>query len=353
MARGRPRCEFPVYPSESSLTFCSTGPEMPITNVHSYLVRPAKNAVPQPPVSGTAVPRSGALFEMLGEVFDRAPNECDVQIVFAPDDQGLQNNDARDSIEAYARNPTVALGRGVAERLQRVTTHRSGLGLLFLLKGTDGAGRHSLVISRFPADQGVVALEQAASLSVEFLERVFMKNAKAYKSALYSTDSLAAGFPDGLAVDRQLSGPRDLSEYWISAFLESELRTTGPAGSRRLAEALRMAVNATSSSDLKQELVSAARLMRGQDGRTRSARTILRRLGMSEEATAAIENAFPRPELTLSANVRETRSTQRIRVGRRQRKRTCWDCEREWKRMVVPLEPGRPSEARQLLRTRR
>ena len=30
--------------------------------------------------------------------------------------------------------------------------------------------------------------------------------------------------------------------------------------------------------------------------------------------------------LALSANVRETRSTQRIRVGRRQRKRTCWDC---------------------------
>ena len=58
-------------------------------------------------------------------------------------------------------------------------------------------------------------------------------------------------------------------------------------------------------------------------------------------------------ELALSANVRETRSTQRIRVGRRQRKRTCWDCEREWKRMVVPLEPGRPSEVRQLLWTQR
>ena len=57
--------------------------------------------------------------------------------------------------------------------------------------------------------------------------------------------------------------------------------------------------------------------------------------------------------VALSANVRETRSTQRIRVGRRQRKRTCRDCEREWKRMVMPLEPGRPSEARQLLRTRR
>ena len=64
-------------------------------------------------------------------------------------------------------------------------------------------------------------------------------------------------------------------------------------------------------------------------------------------------SATPYVVEALSANVRETRSTQRIRVGRRQRKRTCWDCEREWKRMVVPLEPGRPSEARQLLRTRR
>ena len=65
------------------------------------------------------------------------------------------------------------------------------------------------------------------------------------------------------------------------------------------------------------------------------------------------ETAHSAGSPSLSANVRETRSTQRIRVGRRQRKRTCWDCEREWKRMVVPLEPGRPSEARQLLRTQR
>ena len=71
------------------------------------------------------------------------------------------------------------------------------------------------------------------------------------------------------------------------------------------------------------------------------------------EADVALARTARLRSGALSANVRETRSTQRIRVGRRQRKRTCWDCEREWKRMVVPLEPGRPSEARQLLRTRR
>jgi hypothetical protein len=165
----------------------------------------------------------------------------------------------------------------------------------------DDRGRHTLVISRFPADEGVVAQEQAQTLSVEFLDRVFLKNTKAYKSVIYRTTSLAAGFPDGFAVDRQLSGPRDLSEYWITEFLKSELRTTAAAGSRRLAEALRGAVRAAADPDLKQELVSAARLMRGQAGHTRSARTILRRLGLSDEATAAIEAAFPRPELLTEA----------------------------------------------------
>ena len=79
---------------------------------------------------------------------------------------------------------------------------------------------------------------------------------------------------------------------------------------------------------------------------------VARRL-RADDVLQTLSELFVEHGPPLSANVRETRSTQRIRVGRRQRKRTCWDCEREWKRMVVPLEPGRPSEARQLLRTRR
>lgn len=270
---------------------------MKLTDIHSFLVHPAKNVDSQPGISGTSVPRNGSLFRMLNQLFERAPVECDVQIVFSPDNKGHQNNPCRDCLEAYARGPSVPLGRIVAERLQQVTTHRSGLGLLFLLKGLGSHGNHALVISRFPADQGVVAQEHAGTLSVEFLERVFMKNAKAYKSALYTTSSLRAGFSDGKAVDRQLSGPRDLSEYWIGEFLMSELRTTGPAGTRRLAEALRTAVKAEKDPDVKQELISAAGLMRGQDGKTRSAVAIVKRLGLSDEAADAIMKAYPRPEL--------------------------------------------------------
>src|ERR1041384_7754219 len=132
---------------------------------------------------------------------------------------------------------TIPRGRLIANRLQAVSTHRSGLGLLFLMKG-DVNGEHRLVISRFPADQGVIAEEHAERLSVEFVERVFMKSAKAYKSVMYSAETPEDGYWQGRAVYLQISGPRELSDYWIREFLISELRTTGPAGTKRLAIAI-------------------------------------------------------------------------------------------------------------------
>ena len=239
----------------------------------------------------------GQLFFMLQELCDRAPNECKIEIMFRPNEDGATNNDSRACLEEYARDASLDNGRLIAERLQSVTTNRSGLGLLFLAKGEMPSGSHGLIISRFPAEQGVVAQEHADRLAVEFIERVFMKNAKAYKSAIFETTALSAGFEEGRAVDRQLSGPREVSQYWIGDFLASELRTTGPFGSRRLADALRTAVNATKNHPLKQELVSVAQLLRNQHGRVRSARTFLRRLEVSEEGMAAVERAFARPAL--------------------------------------------------------
>jgi len=111
--------------------------------------------------------------------------------------------------------------------MQSVTTNRSGIGLMFLMKGTVGP-RHQLVITRFPADQGVIAEGTAQVLTIEFLDRVFMKSAKAYKSAIYVYDSAEVGFWEGRAVDRQITGSREASDYWIFDFLESALRTAGP-----------------------------------------------------------------------------------------------------------------------------
>lgn len=273
------------------------GDRMNISAIHSFLVQAAKHLDPQPTASGTKVPMQGQLFSMLQDLCNRAPTECDVEIMFRPNQDGTTDNDCRNCLEAYLRNPSLEHGRVIAERLQGVTTMRSGLGLLFLAKA-ESAGSHVLAISRFPAEQGVVAQEHSDRLDVEFIERVFMKNATAYKSVIYTTTSLTAGLEEGRAVDRQLSGPRALSVYWTGDFLASDLRTTGPLGSKRLAEALRVAVNRTTDQPVvKRELVSATQLLRNQDGKTRSARELLSRLGVTRQAMEAVERGLPRPEL--------------------------------------------------------
>jgi hypothetical protein len=65
----------------------------------------------------------------------------------------------------------------------------------------------------------------------------------------------------------------------------------------RLAVALRNAVTETDQLMVRHELVSAAALLRNQHGRRQSARQLIDQLRLSEEATAAIEAAFPRSEL--------------------------------------------------------
>jgi hypothetical protein len=267
---------------------------MPIERVHSFLVHPAKNEKDQPEIRGTQIPRRGSLNTMLERVFERADTECRIEIAFRKD--AKQGNECRDLFLGYASEPTIPNGRLIANRLQAVSTHRSGLGLLFLMKGeTDGEER--LVIARFPADQGVIAEEHAHHLSVEFVERVFMKSSKTYKSAFYSAESPSEAFWEGRAVDLQISGPRELSDYWIRDFLGSDLRTTGQAGTMRLAVALRDSIRTADDPNVKQELLSAAHLLPSRDGQRRSARSLVEHLGLSEAATKALESSFIHPAL--------------------------------------------------------
>lgn len=269
---------------------------MALERVHSFLVHAGKGLDAPPEIGGTEVPRKGRLGDMLAATFDRAPRECEIDIVFQKDASGKQHNACRDDLVRYAAKSTIANGRKVAHRLQAVTTHRPGLGLLFLMVGTEGSAKR-LVLSRFPADQGIIAEEHQAQLSVEFIERVFMKSATAYKSALYQSASLDGGFWDGRVVDRQISGPREVSDYWIRQFLQSDLRTTGAAGTKRIAVALATATRSATTLNVKSELIAAAELLRGRDQQVATGRQLVESLGLSDESISALEQQLPRPDL--------------------------------------------------------
>jgi len=269
---------------------------MNIQKIHSYLVHAEKGNDPQTLVKGTEVQNSGDMYTMLKKIFDDAPNECKHDIVFGPAPDGTQQNDCRDLVIKYIEKPTLPNGRNLAARLQEVTTNRSGMGLMFLILGSAGK-RKRIVVSRFPADNGILAEEGKSSLDVKFVERIFMKNAKAYKSVMYEGTTAHADFWDGRAIDRQVNNDLDISEYWIKDFLLSDFSTTAERGTRTLASALRDAINDKAIAiEIKEEISSAVRLSRALNKKLISPKGFGRQMNLSQDAQNAILSKI-KPEL--------------------------------------------------------
>lgn len=260
---------------------------MPIHQIHTYLVRPQRHADGSTHINGTTVGLSGPLFDLLNNVYCRSDQECNIDITFRPTADGVQQNACRDLIRSYVGHPTLATGKLIAERLARNTDGRSGLGLLFLIAGTE-ASEHKVVVSRFPTDNAIYVDEDLTAFSVEFLERVFMKNKASYKAVVYRDDSLQGGFWSGRATDRQInSRAGESSNYWIIDFLASQFTVTSAAGTRRLANAIRDAVS-NADTGVKQELSAVATLAPGLGGQTISINEFGERFSLSESARAAI-----------------------------------------------------------------
>jgi hypothetical protein len=263
-----------------------------LKTLHCFLTHPTKGLDPQPSIGGTSVPKAGKMFEMLNAVYDRAEAECGIEISFAPNSKGEQQNDCRDLLLAYLASSSIPNGRHIAVRLQSITTRKAGLGLLFLMAGETGS-RKKLVLSRFPADHGILAEETQDKLRVEFLEKVFMKSAHAYKAALYDWDGSLTGIWTGRAVDRQFSNPQqEGAQYWIQGFLASTLRTTSAAGTMRLAGAVRTAMNKLMHPKAKSELAAAVALAAGINGRNISPNQFIVQFGLSEYTAEAVRRSI-------------------------------------------------------------
>jgi hypothetical protein len=266
---------------------------LPIEHIHTYLVHPGKGDSKTPSLGGTDVPLEGKLYRLLDSIYARADEECDIEISFNHRSDGKQQNPCRDLITTYLQGPTLVRGQSVATRLQLTTDRRSGLGLLFLLAGKEGR-HHKLVISRFPTDIGILAEEDESNLTIQFLERVFMKSATSYKAATYQDTSFRAGFWQGKAVDKQINSRfSEVSEYWIIDFLDSEFLLTAARGTRRLGMALRNAARGAEDVNVKQEIAAAVTLAGSLKNQRISIRDFGERFGLSDASKQAIEAQLP------------------------------------------------------------
>lgn len=270
---------------------------MSIEHIHSYLVRPGKNSDAPSRVGGATVPLSGQIFGVVDDVYRKSDAECNIEISFDRDSNGSQHNTCRDLVLAYVSTPSLENGRNIATTLEAITDKRSGVGLLFLILGSEGNDK-KLIISRFPTNSAILAEENQSTLSIEYLERVFMKSHTSYKAVHYRDSSLTTGFWLGRAVDRQLNDRAGQpSDYWITDFLKSGFRTTAAAATRRLAKSLQAAAKNTSDLTVKREIAAAVTLASSLGRERLSIDQFGQRFNLAAPSRAAIAAEFKSPAI--------------------------------------------------------
>jgi len=233
---------------------------MPIEKIYSFLTYPKKNKIDEELPSGTSIPLDqGKLCKMLGDIFDNAATQCNIPVMFTSEDK-VQANPVRSELQTIFKKPSIATVAQLAARLQKATSGTSGMGLLFICIGPDAHGER-IVISRFPADEGVVAERTSTNLTVSFVEQVFLKSAHSFKAATYVSTGKVNELWTGYAVDKQINhGSKAMADYWIIDFLLSDMATTGAAGTKRLALALKATLTSTTDVNVKREITSAVHL---------------------------------------------------------------------------------------------
>jgi hypothetical protein len=275
---------------------------MPIQAIYSFLTYPKRSHPEDPLAPGVQIPieADNKLLRMLDGLFQRASQDCVVPIMFRAD-AGNQLNPVRGELLALLAAPSVESAAPLALRLQRSTAGTSGMGLLFICLGRDAGAREAetrVLVSRFPADEGVVAERSEAALTVQFVEQVFLKSAYSYKAATFVADGRPDQLWKGNIVDRQINhGSKAVADYWIVDFLVAEFATTAAAGTKRLAAALREAIGTTTSVAIKQEIAAAAQLAGNIPNRAMTIAGFCERFNFSDETKAAVVACIRPPRL--------------------------------------------------------
>lgn len=275
---------------------------MKVTRAFSFLVHPGKSVEEQPSIGGTELDPLNEVGLMLGSSFARSATDCTIEIVFTAAADGTQKNPIRDAIVDLIRDTSLENARAIAVQLQLSTTHRSGLGLFFVLVGeSEDKKTKKVYLSRFPADNGITAEEYEEELRVELLEQVFMKNAYAYKAVVYEGSNINSDFWVGKAIDKQVSSKSTaISGYWIKAFLRSDFKTTSALGTRRFAEALKKTIEETTDMDIKHELTAVATLAKNFKNKVVSIDKLGKTFNLSVGAGRALKEVLQRPEFAFS-----------------------------------------------------
>lgn len=201
----------------------------------------------------------------LFEIFDRATDDCKVEILFKSDQN--QHNPIRskllDLIYAKSIVEKERIFKELARAMYDITDARNGMGLFVLIEGKKRTETR-LMLCRFKGAQGL----HNEGDDLKYLSQVFTKQNKHYKLAVFQDILSAKSFWKGYAIDKQTAANdyKPFSYFWIEQFLQAETALTSKQGTSQFSKIIKNVLKSTSSLDDKQQIISGILNLKSKPG---------------------------------------------------------------------------------------
>ena len=232
-------------------------------------------------ILGSEILSSNKLFTKLSDLFSNSKNDCDIKISFiAKTDR--QDNEVRDSIMKLCNRFTMENCKPLVKSLIYLTDKKIKEGLLFFIYAKDHTDK-KLMIARFPSEEGITVKFEGGEYVFEVIDDVFLKNSRKYKAVYYQ--SSVDDFWSGYAVDKQINDYKlkEISNYWVKDFLQSELDLNSKRGSMKLAQAIRKTITETKDDSVKNELISVTPFVKNINAQVVSIKSFFDKMNVSEK----------------------------------------------------------------------
>jgi hypothetical protein len=246
-------------------------------------------------IHGSEIVFSNKLFKKLTVLFNNSEKDCDIQIRFIPQ-RGKQYNEAREFIVKLCNKFTMENCNPLVKSLMYLTDKKIKEGLLFFIYAEDKSDK-KLLIARFPSEEGITVKINDGKYVFEVVDDVFLKNSKKYKAVYYQ--SKLDDYWSGYAVDKQINDNtlKEISDYWIKDFLQSELKLNSKRGSLILAKAVRKTITETTDDNVKEELIGVTPLLKNINTRVVSFKGFFDKMNLSEKAKKEVLSKIDNPNL--------------------------------------------------------
>ena len=191
----------------------------------------------------------------LFKIFDDAPTDCKVEILFTSNDK--QENEIRSLILKIAMSktekPKEDAANDLSMKMYEVTDGRNETGLFIIMQGRKGTSTR-VVLARFKRNEGL--RNQGGDL--EYIKNVFTKS-KHYKLAIFEDVPSDKSFWKGYAIDRQSTAQtyKPFSIFWIEDFLQAQTALTSVQGTDQLSKIVKQLLKQTTSLEQQEQIISA------------------------------------------------------------------------------------------------